>query len=465
MSDIFGIINTGKVALQTQQTAIGVTGHNIANVNTPGYTRQRVNLAATSTVGIQGVPMGTGVDIIEIQRVYDLFINRQLNAGNQELGTWEGLKTGLETVEIYFNEAGGYGLSEAMTAFWNAWQDLCNNPSGYVERISLLSKSSTLSMTFNELYVNLEKSQDNISGGIEGCLQEVNSMAEQVRNLNRQILQNEVNGQQANDLRDQRDLLIKEISKLIDIETVEDTNGNLNIFVGDGHPLVSGVDAWTLTTKPNPDATSPENIIVWQDKDGSTADINDSISGGKVKGMLDARDVYISDYMARLNDLAENFIIRINTQHANGEDLDGNGGGLFFATPAAGDPAKFMQLVIDDPNLIAASSIGGGAGDNTNAIAIVDLQNQLTMGGDAATFDDFYQSLVSDVGNAVKYASTNYDYQQSIVSHMENYKESISGVSTDDEMVNLVKYQHAYEAAARLINTIDEMLEILLSIA
>ena len=456
MTDLFGILNIGKVALETQQMAINVTGQNIANVNTPGYTRQRVNMVSTSTMSLQGLPLGTGVKATEVQRIYDGFVERQLNIENQKLGTWEGMQESLSLVEITFNEASGYGLGEVMADFWNAWQDLSTNPSGYVERISLISKSNTLAMTFTETFANLEQVQDSISDNIASSLDEINTLAGEIRDLNQQILQTEVNGHQANDLRDQRGLLITELSTLIDVEMAEDEQGKINIFAGGGHPLVSGIDTWELSLD--------GDDIVWEGHDGSTIDITDNVASGKIKGMLDARDDYIPDYMDRLNQLAENIINDINTIHSSGDDLNGNDGGNFFEVPDAVDPAKFMQVVIDDPDLIAAADDGGGVGDNTNALAIVELQNNLQMGG-SATYDEFYQSLVSDVGNVVQYVDTNQSYQTSMVDYLENYRESISGVSTDEEMVNLVKYQHAYEAAARLINTVDEMMESLLSLA
>ena len=463
MTDIFGILNIGKNALETQQMAINVTGQNIANVNTPGYTRQRVNMVSTSSTSIQGMPIGTGVKATEVQRIYDGFVDRQLNIENQKLGTWEGMQGSLELVEITFNEASGYGLGEAMDGFWNAWQDLAMNPSGYVERISLLSKSNTLSMTITQTFSNLEKIQESISNNISSSLDEVNILAGEIRDLNQQIVQTEVNGHQANDLRDQRGLLVRELSTMIDVETAEDEQGKINIFVGGGHPLVSGIDAWELSTAPNPDP-SLEDIIVWKSHDGSSVDITENILNGKVKGMIDARDDYIPDYLDRLNQLAKNMINDINAIHSSGDDLNGNDGGLFFEIPDAVNPAKFMQVAINDPNLIAGAADGGGVGDNSNTLSIVELQNGFQMGG-SATYDEFYQTLVSDVGNIVKYVGTNESYQTSMVEYLENYRESISGVSTDEEMVNLVKFQHAYEAAARLINTIDEMLDSLLSLA
>jgi len=462
MTDILGVLNIGKGALATNRTAINVAGHNIANVNTPGYTRQRVNMTSISTVGYQDTRTGNGVKITDIERIYDRFINRQIALENEKLGYWDSMKACLERIEIDFNEATGFGLGQAMNDFWNAWHDLSNSPTGYVERISLLSKSNTLAMTFNQNYSSLSQIQDNISDDVTAGLEEVNLTVRQIRNLNQQIQQTEVNGQHANDLRDQRDLLIKELSLMIDIEITDDNEGKINIAVSGGHSLLSGADTWTLSTAPNPDPDR-QDIVVWQSEDGSMVDITNELSGGKIKGLIDVRDTIIPDYLDRMNELAENLINSVNNLHTSGDDLNGNAGGLFFDLPDAATPAKYIHVNIEDTNLIVVADSGGGVGDNTKARDIAELQNDLTMNSNTASYGDFYQSLVSDVGNAVQNATTNFDHQSSMVSHLNNYRESLSGVSLDEEMVNLVKFQHAYDAAAKLISTVDEMLETLLN--
>ena len=463
MTSIFGSLNIGRVALSVQQTAINVTGHNIANVNTPGYTRQRVDMISTSVQGYQNFAMGSGVAVDEIERIYDKFIQGQLSTENQELGYWEGMKNYLDRVEIVFNEASGSGISQAMDDFWNAWNDLSNNPSGYVERISLLSASNSLSMTFNENYDSLTQLQDNISMDIAGNIESINLKADQVRALNQQILQAETSGSSANDLKDRRDLFVNDLAKMIDLNVSEDNNGNINIYVGTGQPLVTGTDSWSLATTANP-ASPNQDLVVWKSKDGSTIDITNNISGGKLKGMLDVRDNIISDYIGRMNELAETIIDSVNALHASGDDLNGDPGGLFFSAPNANAPSKYMGVAITDTDLIAAAASGGGIGDNTSALSMAKLQNSMTMGG-TATFGNFYQSLMSEVGNSVQYASNNLSNHTAMVDQLSNYRESISGVSLDEEMVNLVKFQHAYAAAAKLITVVDEMLDTLLSLA
>lgn len=454
MSNINGILNMGSRALLTQQMAIEVTGHNIANVNTPGYSRQRVNLEANEPVS----SFGTGVRDREIQRIYDRFLGEQINNESQNLGRWEAEKGALEKVEMIFGESSGYGLNQAMSEFWNTWQDLANNPSGHTERVTLLAKSETLATTLNMTYSDLKQVQNDMDAGIKGTIREINLAAEQIVDLNQKIPQAELNNQSANDYRDERDLLLKELSSMIDINSFEDDEGKVTVLVGNGKPLVENVTSWSLSTETN---GSGLQDIVWNDGNGNSVDITDNISGGKLKGWLEVRDVTVPDYLNRLDILAGSIISDVNSIHVSGFALDDSTGNAFFTGTSADDIAVDSIIINDVNKIAAAGSLAGVPGDNSNAIAIANLQNGLTISG--TTFDDYYNSLVSDVGSSAQEAAINFDHQSAMADQLDNYRESVSGVSLDEEMVNLVKFQHAYEAAAKLISTVDEMLDTVIS--
>ena len=460
MSNVFGILNTGRTALLTQQKAIDVTGHNIANVNTDGYSRQRVNMETNEPYSSQPGQTGTGVRAAEIQRIYDRFLGAQINNENQNLGNWETQKGVLERVEIIFDESSGYGLNQAMSEFWNAWQDLANNPSDYAGRAALLAKSETMTATFNNICSNLEQIQTDIDTSIMGTVKEINSIAERIAGLNQKIALTEVGGQNANDYRDSRDLLLNELSLMINIDSFENSDGKITVLVAGGRPLVENISSWNLSTQPDVDSDFQD--IAWTDSDGNLVDITDSISGGKLKGWLEARDVTIPDYLSKLDNLAEGIITEVNDLHKAGLGLNdvSVAGRNFFA----GTTATNMAVDVDDVNNIAAAgSFDGLPGGNSNAIEIANLQNALKMNSDTATFDDYYNSLVSDVGSGVQKATVNFDHQSSMVTHLDNYRESVSGVSLDEEMVNLIKFQHGYNAAARLISVADELLDRVIS--
>ena len=460
MSNIYGILNVARGALLTQQLGIDVTGHNIANVNTLGYSRQRVNMQTNVPIPFWPGQTGTGVNAVDIQRIYDRFVGVQINNENQNLGRWETQKGGLEKVEMIFDETTGYGLSQAMDEFWNAWQDLVNNPSGHTERTALVAKSEILANRFNKIYSDLEQTQKDADNSIKGTVEEINLISDQIADLNEQISQIEATGQNANDLRDQRDLLLNELSSMMDITTSEGNDGKVTVFISGGRPLVQNNSSWDLSTQTN---ASGFQDIVWLDGNGGTVNITDNISGGRLKGWIEVRDVSIPGYLSRLDDLAGTIINEVNSLHQVGFDLNGNPGEVFFTGTSASDMAVNPNIV-SDVNLIAASGTAGGVpGDNSNAIAIASLQNALTMSGNTATFGDYYNSIVTDAGSDVQTAGINFEHQTAMVSHLNNYRESISGVSLDEEMVNLIKFQHAYDAAAKLITTVDELLNTVLN--
>ncbi len=471
MPDIYGILSTASRSLLTQQKAIDVTGQNIANVNTPGYSRQRVVMQPNTPINFEPGQMGTGVKAAEIERIYDRFIGGQINREATNLGQWEAAEGALQRIELVFDETSGVGLDQSLNEFWAAWQDLINNPGGYSERTVLASKSQTLARTFNNMATNLRQIQEDYDTNISGTIDEINGIAGQIADLNHKISQVEVAGQNSNDYRDQRDLLLKDLSALIDVTTFENDAGQVTVLVGDGKPLVQSPYAWQLGTQTN---ASGLQDVVWLERDGSPTDITAAIQGGRIRGWLDVRDGYAADYLNRLDTLAQSIVTEVNTLHQNGfgltiDPISGSPitGQDFFV--GSGTTAAAMAVnpdLLSDANRIAAATTAATVpGDNRNAVAIAALQSTAIMSGGKATFSDYYSALVGSVGSDVRSASANHDYEASMVTQLENYRESVAGVSLDEEMINLVKYQHAYEAAARVITTVDEMLDTVLNMA
>jgi flagellar hook-associated protein 1 FlgK len=563
MTGLYGVLSIGSKALLTQQKGIYVTGNNIANVNTPGYTRQRLNLSSDVPVNTSVGPVGTGVTATGVERVYQRFLGVQINNETQTRGNWEAQKDILGRVEMIFDESGGYGLNSVMSEFWTAWQDLSNNPSGPVERTVLIAKSQIMAETFSKNYQDLQTVRQDIDTMIEGSVDEINLLAEKIARLNQKIIQMEAGDHTANDFRDQRDLLLNELSDWIDIGSFENSVGGVTVSVGTGQPLVEGTDAYRLATQIN--ASGNQNIT-WIDADNNTVDITGNISGGKVKGWLDVRDLDIRNYLNRLDTLSQNLMAEVNTLHAGGYGLDGSTGNDYFtgaasasgvldslltitaeeggggnlsvtlvgggtagsetvttdpttgdiqiaiedgvstrtqiaaalqghsavasavATAPAGTPwtlgagsdsvtlnggasALNMQvnsaIVLDERLIAAAESFdtvpGDKPGDNGNSIAIANLRSARILNSNTATFDAYYESLIGDVGYEVQQAGAYYEHQSEMVHQLENYRESVSGVSIDEEMVNLVRYQNAYQAAAKLITTADEMMQTILN--
>jgi len=461
MTDIYGILSLAGQALMTQQQAISVTSHNIANVNTPGYSRQRLRITTNTPSDTSAGMIGNGVSAETIERIYDRFLSAQVTEENQALGRWDAQKDAVEMLEVIFNESDGSGLSQAMSEFWNAWQTLTNNPSGTNERMVLVSVSEFLATTFNKLSSDLVKSQQNMDVKIQGTVTDINRLAEQLADLNQKILSTEYGTHTANDYRDRRDQVLKELSELININSFEDADGAVAVLVTGGQPLVSKSQFWQLATETN--ASGLEEVL-WVDDVGNKTNITADISGGRLKGWLEVRDGVIVDYLNRLDDLAQTLMLNVNTAHQSGYALDGSAGEAFFIGTAAGDIAVNPNIVGDFNLIAAAAEQLTVPGDNRKAIEIANLQNQLLMSGNTVSFGDYYSSLVSDIGHEVLKSDAYYNHQSDMVQQLDNYRESVSGVSLDEEMINLIKFQNAYAAAAKLIAAAEEMLQTVLQL-
>lgn len=456
MTGIQNILGIGRTALLAQQKAIDITGRNIANADTEGYTRQRVtfsNQGATS--------LSQGVVGVDIERVYDQYLEAQIISSLQANGRWDSRQSGLEKIEMLFDESSGSGLGERLNAFWNAWGDLANQPAGAVERSQLLARSRELVSLFNGTAFNLSQLQRQADDTIENTIAEINTITGQLAELNGRIRQGDLAGSETNPLKDARLALLKELSEKIDITSYQHEDGTLSVALSTGNPLVEGTGSMQLGTVPG--AGPFQDAIVWLDGQGNTTTITDQIAGGELKGWLEVRDQIIPDIMTRLDTLANTLITEVNLTHQAGLALD-NTQNDFFTGTSASDMAV-NTVILNDPDKIAAAgpaeSIPNG---NGTALAISALQSAALMNGGTANIGQYYTSLVSDIGSDLQTASLNADHQNDVSINLTAYRESISGVSLDEEMVRLIQYQHAFEAAAQLINVADEMLETVLQI-
>ena len=459
MSNIYGILNMAGNALLAHQQTIIVTGNNIANVNTPGYSRQRLILASSIQYSSIG-PLGNGVSALKVERVYDRFVGVQINSESQNLGKWAAQKQVLEGVEILFDESSGFGLSQAMSEYFNAWQELSMEPDGQTQRQMLIAKGELLAGTFNQKLANLQSSQRGIDGNIKGTVESINQLSAQIADLNQKIIESETSGHTANEYRDQRDLALKELSELVDFTSFEDQNGAVKVTLNSGRTLVDGVSSRSLSTQVN--SSSGLLDVLWVGGDGSTLDITGSFAGGKMGGWLETRDVTLQDYITRLNDLAGAIMQEVNAAHSTGYGLDGSSGNDFFTGTDAADMQVNVDLVNNLDLIAAAQDPASLPGDGSNAVDIAKLIHKAVLSGGSSTFAEYYSSLVSDVGSKVLEVGAYYQHQADMVLQLDNYRESISGVSLDEEMINLVKFQSAYDAAAKLITTSDELIQTVL---
>jgi flagellar hook-associated protein 1 FlgK len=450
MSTISGIINSTLSALNTYTYAINVTNTNIANAETDGYSRQK----AVITTG-QG---GNGVDVAEVKRIYDSFLTSRVRSETQDLGKWDAENTTLASVEEVFTSTSDYGLSSAMDSFWSNWQAVVSDPSSSTARSTLASSAETLANDFNSMSTDLSNIQKDIDGSVVDTVTQINDLVKQIAQMNQNIADASAAGENTNTYKDSLDSLVLDLSKLADINTYTDKTGQVSVEIAGGKPLVEGTKTWSLSTQT--DSSTGLHDIVWTDGSAESSVITGDISSGKLGGYLEVRDGLIPDYQDQLNTLASTIMEKVNALHTSGYDSYGDSGASFFTGTSAADMAVSSDI-LTDPGKIAASS-SATTDDGSNASAIAKLQNSLVLKSGTTTFSNYYNALVSDVGETVKSTDASYSSQSDTVTFCQNQRDSVSAVSTDEELTNLTLYQNAYSAAAKVMTVLDEMLKTLI---
>ena len=375
MPGLYGILDMCKWATLSQQASIEVIAHNVANVNTPGYNRQKVQLESGPSITTGIGQMGTGVRAVCVQRDYDKFITSQLNFEKQILGNWEAQDYNFKRIEEIFNETSEYGVSRVMDEFWNAWQALANNPSGRAERVGLVSIGESMAEDCNTRHNELYTLQRDINNNVEGAVDDINTLVDQIVELNEKISSIEFGENKANDFRDQRDVLLDELASKIGFTYFEDSSGQVTVLLESGKPLVQGRTGWHLAIEV--DSTNNNFYDVsWDDGTGSVTDITESIKRGELRGLLEMRDSIIPEYIKKADRLAAGIINEVNKLHYYGYGLDGSTENNFF------NPFS-VTTGISENNTGGASINAGSIYDNT-VLTLDDYEVRFT---GAATYE------------------------------------------------------------------------------
>ncbi len=456
MPGLFQGLELGKRALLTHQTYLQTIGHNIANVNTPGYSRQRVSISSTFPEHNAIGTIGTGVAVTDIRQVRDLFLGEQFRKENKSLGQWSYKHKIMSQIEAVFGEPNSNTLSDLLNDFWDGWDDLSTNPSSTSPRVALIENANLLTNRFHEVAAQLNTLRDAIDGNLVAMTSNINSLTADVARLNGQIKKQELGGGRANDLRDVRDQLIDELSEYIDVNTIEQKDGQVRVFIG-AMEIVNGVDQVNINTRVFNDNGTITHQLVWENSNMVVGNTN-----GQFKGLLDARDDIVPRYLEQLDILAQELIQQVNSLHSTGYGLDGSTGVDFFDSACTGAASISLNTALaQNPDRIAASA-SGEEGDNTIALAIQDLRNQRVMENNTTTMSDYYNSVIGKLGVEAHGAQSLSENYELLVHQVLSARESVQGVSLDEEMTNLVKFQHAYDAAARVITTMDEALDMVI---
>ncbi|WP_277656190.1 flagellar hook-associated protein FlgK [Seleniivibrio woodruffii] len=573
MGNILGILGTGVSGLFAAQAQIDVAGNNITNVNTEGYSRQRVSLVTSSSQVTQYGVFGRGVTIENIVQIYDSVLANTIRNETSDLAYYTTTQDALTNIEIYFNELeDGSGLGEAMSEYFAAWSDLANTATdqsdeALIKKQTVVEKADLLAEKIRASYTAMEQVKQQSNNNVKDYVSEINTISQNISYLNSQIAMVEATGQMANDLRDKREILLNDLSELTNVSVVERTSGQIAVYVG-GNALVDEGAYYQLRTAQT-SGSDTDFSIFWgtpSSVDKLGVDVTESFSSGKIGGELTIRDSVVQSYMDSLNDLAATLIVKTNELHSVGQGSDKltqitSSSGVKNASYPLSDPAGalpsavtagVMRITIYDsdgkvvdnldieidpkvdtmnsiiskisyadgnPNggiiqaslsqnntikiysesgysfsfaedtsgfLTAsgtygffsgenASNIGvsslikenisylatsksGAVGDNQNAKAIADLKGSKVFSQNV-TLDEYYALFVGKIATDKSTADTYATTKLHLVTEYSKKLESIKGVSLDEEMAEIIRFQRAYEASARFINVVDEMID------
>ncbi len=458
------VMEMGKSGLNVYRVATEVTGENIANVNTPGYSRQRVILETAPPATSNGFPLGSGVTISTVERYYDGLLQQQLVNANTTTGYDSTKSQVLQQIEPTFNEITQDGLGTSISNFFSAWQDLSSNPSGSAERQGVLSRAQILADNFQSVSTTLNNTITTQDQALKPLTDDINSTINNIAQLNGQIQQTELVSGNANELRDQRDLLIQQLAENMGIKYTENSNGTTDVYVQNGatkNYLVQGTQTGSLATG----GTTPATTVTITDVAGATVAVDPLAAtplytapdGGALWATMQMRDITIPSYLSKVDELANQVATQVNTLHQAGFDINGDPGGAFFSGTTAGTIAV---NITNSDNIAAAGSAATAPGGNDNALAIANLQNTtIAFTSGTTTISNYYDALVSKVGLDVKSAKTVQSQDEAFTKQLSTLRDSNSGVSLDEELTNLVMYQRSYQASAKLITAASEMMD------
>ncbi len=462
MSSAWFGLNTALRGLVASQVMLDIAAHNTANASTPGYSRQRVGLVASSPFAYpafnrSGLPgqVGTGVSISTITRVRDAFLDLQLRGQLSLEGSWTTRSDELAKVEGIFPEPDPNGLGTVLGRFWDAWQDLAADPSSAASRATVLEGAASLASRINRDATRLAAVAEGIDYQVGAEVNKINDLAARIATLNDQIQRVSVSGDHANDLEDQRDALFDELATIIPVTLQPQADGSVTVLVG-GIDLVNHGRNRPMTTVQNlAGQTNPEWAM-----GGAVA-----TGTGRLGTLINVRDVQLAAYKTRLDTMASTIADAVNAIHLTGFDANGAPGGAFF-TYTAGNAAATLAIaapIAADPRLLAAAGAAGQPGNGTVAGAIADLRLARLFGAGTQTTTDAYAGLVGQVGSDTRQAIEMSRNQGMVTNHLRERRESMSGVSLDEEATDMIRFQHAYQAAARVISVVDEMLDTLIN--
>jgi flagellar hook-associated protein 1 len=461
---LFSVLNIAKGALSASQTCVQVTSNNIANVNTTGYAREEAELVESTTSSNGAFTLGDGVTVASITRYYDKYLESSLRSKTSQSNQQSVLSTYLDRVQQYLNEDNS-NLSSNITSYFNDWQDLTTDPTSSGLKQTLVSQGQSVVQSISAIYTDLKGLQTEADSQVVSDVDSINGILSSIASLNQLII--EAGPDNSNTYLDQKTGLLDQLSAKMDITTFDDEYGRTTVLTTTGKPLVENGQSWSLTTITN---SSGYSNVGWVGGGGSVTDITNEIGGGELKALIDTRDTYAPQFISGLNELSQALVDNVQWTVTSGSPSTSATTSFFVDKSAgSGDIAGSIAVsssLVDDPTLISSTSDPDNSPtDNDIATAMAALADANLFDNGTSTFTEYTASLVSQSGQLTSDAQTAAESAANAVSTLTAQRASLSGVSIDEEMANLVKYQYAYEAASRLFTVADELLQSLMEVA
>jgi flagellar hook-associated protein 1 len=454
MGTITSLMDIARLALTADQEALNVTSNNVANQNTAGYTREVVEFQSADTVTLSGGTFGSGVTASATSQ-RDRVLEQQVQQQTQVQAQSGALESALQQVQNVFwlsstsTSASSTTFGTDISSFFSALSSLTSNPSDTATRQSVLSAATALAGDFNSAANQLTQVSSSLNQQVAGDVGQVNSLTSTIASLNAQITSLSPDSD-AGILEDQRQLAITQLSKLVGLDQISTENNGITLTTSGGAVLVSGNQSFALSTTQVGGVTHVLAGVSGQD-------LTSNLTGGDLGGVLQARDQQLPSYQKALDSLAFGIGTQVNQQNELGLDGNGNpGAAIFSLPPTQSGAAAQIQVAATNPSAVAAAAVGEGSAGNTNALALADLASAIVAGGQTAS--GFLASFLGQIGSDASAATTNNSAQQAILTQLTTQRDSLSGVSLDEEAANLTQYQRAYQAAAQVFNIGDTIM-------
>ncbi len=471
---IGSILSMARTAMQAQQTALQVASQNLSNATTEGYSRQRIELSEAAPTMFPYGSVGTGVKIAGITRARDTLLDAAFRQGSASAWAADTTNAAMSQVQSILGEPSDTGLNAALDKFWSAWSDLANDPTNTAAKSVVREAGNNVASTLNRFASQIDELDQNNRERMNVDVGRANELTKHVAVLNNQIVAAESGGQTANDLRDDRDRALDELSQLVGAQVVEHSNGSVAVYAS-GRMLVDGTVVHTMEVNDG----LPPTV--------SFGDGTPPISGmaGTLGAEITLSSKTLPDVMSRLDSLAKGLVENVNAIHTTGTVFTGNPpvaspAGNFFdvtvPTPTGTDTRLTARGIRVAPTLtsstVAAAGAGAaGPGNNDTALALAQLRDS-SVGFSAADgssvgttkFGDFYQEIVGFVATATEHSQDEAAVQHTLASNADTRRQSVSSVNTDEELIKVIQAQHAYQGAARLVSVVDEMLQTLVDL-